>query len=124
MHVQANANTNFLYLEYKKKCMTDYQKKEDALQVLTRNNYLVSDQKVTSETAGSSNSNRQNKNKPATDISQRINLLNTIDKMMIDKTAIQKQPVYNPNSFYNPSQPRTPFKQTEQTLQQIQSMIN
>jgi uncharacterized protein YqfB (UPF0267 family) len=124
IHIQANANTNFLYLEYKKKCMSSYQKKEDALHVLTRNNYLVSDQKITPES--SSSSSKQAKNKISADMSQRLNMLNSIDKIMVNKSAVQEQPksdfVFNPYMSPNP-QTSSSFQNTEQTLRHIQSFI-
>ena len=43
--VQANANTNILYLDFKKKAKEQYQKKNDELQISIQDNYLVSDQK-------------------------------------------------------------------------------
>ena len=126
IHIQANANANFLYLEYKKKGMSSYQKKEEALQVLTRNNYLVSDQKIAPET--SSSKQNKNKNKISGDISQRLNMLNSIDNIMINKNAIQN----NNNDFvFNPYQHQQqqkqtkniPFQNTEQALIQMQSFI-
>jgi hypothetical protein len=68
--VQANANTNILYLDFKKKAKEQYQKKNDGLQIMIQDNYLVSDQK----------------GKPVAKNSdlEKMNILNMLDnKMMI-----------------------------------------
>ncbi len=123
LYIQALANTNLLYLEYKKKGMTSYQQKEEGLQILTRNNYLVSDQKA-GASVGSSNSNtsrKQNSNKVTPDVSQQMSIVNAIDKMIINKNSVQPPMQYNPNlvSHNNPT-----YKDTEKALLQIQSMIS
>jgi ABC-type protease/lipase transport system fused ATPase/permease subunit len=109
--------------------MSSYQKKEEALQVLTRNNYLVSDQKVTQDS--SSSSSKQNKIKSSADISHRLNILNNIDKIMINKSAVQdhnkSENVFNPYNLVQPpqppQQPQQQFQNTEQILKHMQSFI-
>ena len=146
--VQANSNTNLLYVEYKNKCLTDmsYKKKEDGLQILTRNNYLVSDQKIAS-TPTKQNKNKNLNTKSSDDIANRLNKLNMLDKMIIQKNTVAPPIQYNTNlnipiglSFglnsqqqqnqnqqmipRNPFQlPARPFYNTEQTLNHIQSFI-
>jgi hypothetical protein len=122
LYIQALANTNLLYLEYKKKGLTSYQKKEEGLQVLTRNNYLVSDQKISASASNMSNSARkQNANKVTPDVNQQMSIVNAIDKMIINKNAVQQPMQYNHNliSHSNPT-----YKDTEKALLQIQSLIS
>ncbi len=136
--VQANANTNMLYLEYKKKGLTVLQKKEEISNLVTRNNYLVSDQKIsnTSGTGGGSggNSSRNSKkNNVSSDVMGRINLLNRIDNIIINKNSTQSQTQsqsqhglqYNSNPF-TVTMSHTPnsYQNTENTIDYIQSIIN
>jgi hypothetical protein len=132
IHTQANANTNLLYMEFKKRSKNMYQKKEESLQVITRNNYLVSDQKVNPNSVSSSTQGKK-KDKITTDVSARLNLLDQMDKMMINKNSVLNSPgsnttgiggISNMNTLnmYNPV--NKPYQSTEDVIAQIQSLIN
>ncbi len=132
IHTQANANTNLLYMEFKKRSKNMYQKKEESLQVITRNNYLVSDQKI-NPNAVSSSSQVKKKDKITTDVSARLNLLDQMDKMMINKNSVGNSPgsnmsgmggISNMNTLnvYNPI--NKPYQSTEDVIAQIQSLIS
>jgi hypothetical protein len=120
LYIQALSNTNLLYLEYKKKEMTSYQKKEEGLQILTRNNYLVSDQKTAAATSSSVGQGKK-QNKITPDVNQQMSIVNAIDKMIINKNSVKPPMQYNPNlvSHSNPT-----YKDTEKALLQIQSLIS
>jgi hypothetical protein len=118
--VQANANTNMLYLEFKKKAKEQYQQKNDGLQVLIRDNYLVSDQKIPQQTK-TSNEGTNNKKKPPvanTDL-EKMNILAMLDRKMMNGGNIQ--PLNNKPAF--PVLPPKPYQNTDGIIQQIQSII-
>jgi hypothetical protein len=122
---QANANTNMLYLEYKQKGKNSYQKKEEGLQVLTRDNYLVSDQKgQTSQSKNNGNGSTTKKNDKMvanTDL-HKMNMLEMMDKkMMMNRPSQQQLPQQQPNLFQTMARP---YQKTEDVIKQIQSIIN
>ncbi len=116
--VQANANTNMLYLEFKKKAKEQYQQKNDGLQILIRDNYLVSDQKIPTQ---SKTSNEVSKKKPSIANSdlEKMNILNMMDRKMMNGGNIQ--PIHNKPAF--PILPPKPYQNTDGIIQQIQSII-
>jgi hypothetical protein len=129
LFIQANANNNLLYLEFIKKSKNNnsYQKKDDGLQVLIRDNYLISDQKIqtSQKPNSSSNSNsKKEKNMVANTDLQKMNMLNMLDKKMMNNTPNNNIPSqrYNPNPFQMMSNSK-PYQNTEDVLQQIQSII-
>lgn len=110
--IQATANTNFLYLEYKKLNKSTYQKKEEGLQVLTRNNYLVSNQKTTPKT-------------PKTTSKESMKLIDEKRKQRFDyvNKAIMKQTISKFPPMKPVIHPKEPFQGTEDVLNQIQDLI-
>ena len=121
---QANANTNLLYLEYKQKGKNNYQKKEDGLQILTRDNYLVSDQKVQTSQSSNSNSNsnvKKNAKQVANTDLHKMNMLEMLDKKMMLNRPQQQLPPQQANMFQ--TMPRQ-YQKTEDVIKQIQSIIN
>lgn len=108
--IQANLNTNFLYLEYKKKAKSQYQRKEEGLQVLTRNNYLVSNQKIKPKT------NPKKKGQIDEKLKKRFDYVN--NAVLKQTTKSSRFPPMKP------SQPRMePYQGTEDVLNQIQDLI-
>jgi hypothetical protein len=118
--VQANANTNMLYLEFKKKAKEQYQQKNDGLQVLIRDNYLVSDQKIPQQSKAS-NEGTNNKKKPlvANSDLEKMNILAMLDRKMMNGGNIQ--PINTKPAF--PILPSKPYQNTDGIIQQIQSII-
>ena len=123
---QANANTNMLYLEYKQKGKNNYQQKEEGLQILTRDNYLVSDQKGP-QTKNNGNANtiataKKNDKMVANNDLHKMNMLEMMDKkMMMNRSSQQQLPRQQPNMFQTMSRP---YQKTEDVIKQIQSIIN
>jgi len=121
---QANANTNMLYLEYKQKGKNNYQQKEDGLQILTRDNYLVSDQKVqTSQSKNNVSSaiSKKNAKLVANNDLHKMNILEMMDKKMMMNRPQQQLPPRQPNLFQTMNRP---YQKTEDVIKQIQSIIN
>lgn len=135
IYTQANANTNLLYMEFKKRAKNMFHKKEESLQVITRNNYLVSDQKVNPNSVSGSTQGKK-KDKIGNDVSSRLNLLDQMDKMMINKNSVANldgSNIHNLNSVnsisnmnthntYNPVSKQ--YQSTEDVIAQIQSLIS
>lgn len=117
--IQANANTNILYLEFKKKSKEQYQQKNDGLQVLIRDNYLVSDQKIPQQTKSNEGTNNKKKPSIANSDLEKMNILNMMDRKMMNGGNIQ--PINNKPGF--PTLPPKPYQNTEGIIQQIQSII-
>ncbi len=116
--VQANANTNMLYLEFKKKAKEQYNKKDEGLQVLIRDNYLISDQKIQTPQKNTGNS-KKNANIVANTDLQKMNILDMLDKKMMNQAPIP--PSNNLQSM--PIPVAKPYQTTDAILQQIQSII-
>jgi len=122
--IQATANTNFLYLDYKKKAKTKYQRKAEGLQVLTRDNYLVSSQKAKLKEENSK------KKKPLDDkLKKRFDYVNNA---IMRQTTAGSRPTNSRPTNSRPINPRVsrpsrpaqePFQKTEDVLNQIQDLI-
>jgi hypothetical protein len=129
IHIQAIANVNVLYLEYRNKSKNNYQQKEDSLQLMTRNNYLVSDQKI--ETPQKQTQGK--KKERVADVDQyKMSILEMMDrKNMNTQTAATHNQNYNrmlnPISI-NQSQNQTPisripYQSTENVINNINTFI-
>jgi hypothetical protein len=115
-----------LYLEYKQKGKNNYQQKEDGLQILTRDNYLVSDQKGP-QTKNNGNANtiataKKNAKMVANTDLHKMNILEMMDKkMMMNRSSQQQLPPQQANLFQTMGRP---YQKTEDVIKQIQSIIN
>jgi hypothetical protein len=121
--IQANANTNILYLDFKNKSKENYQSqtKEKGLEILTRNNYLVSDQKISqpSSTNKNQNQNNKNKNKISNDeLAERMNKLDMLDKIFLERSKPKQSIIYNPDTY------ATGIKEYQNTLNTISNIQN
>ncbi len=129
LHVQALANVNVLYLEYRNKSKNNYQQKEESLQLMTRNNYLVSDQKVEAPQKQSQGKKKER----ISDIDQyKMNVLDMMDKKNIT-TQSNSTTNQNYNRMLNPISvnqtqnhnpiTRIPYQATENVINHINTFI-
>jgi hypothetical protein len=130
--VKKNPTRNKIFLKFDAaitfadgtKGKNNYQKKEDGLQILTRDNYLVSDQKVQTSKSSNSNTNtnaKKNAKQVANTDLHKMNMLEMIDKKMMMNRSQQQLPPQQPNMFQTmPIQ----YQKTEDVIKQIQSIIN
>jgi hypothetical protein len=109
--IQATINTNFLYSDYIKKDKTNFQIKNEGLQVLTRNNYSIPNS--TSNSTPNSTPSQKHIND---DLRKRFEYVNGVVMKNTIKTS--KLPPMN-----STEQPKEPYKHTEDILNQIHSLI-
>lgn len=112
--LQAVLNCNFLYLDYKKPIKEQLQKKQDSLEVITRNNYLVSDQKI-----------QPPSNKKADLVSDKtrsqMNKVALLDQYLMN---VQDKTGGSRGRYKTPKIPQKPYQKTENIIKQIEGIIN
>jgi hypothetical protein len=139
IHIQAIANVNVLYLEYRNKSKNNYQQKEESLQLMSRNNYLVSDQKVESVKKST-----QGKKEKIADVDQyKMNILEMMDRKNMYTSnssgsgsgSSNQVPNQNYNRMLNPisinhttsqashNSSKIPYKATENVINHINTFI-